>query len=91
MTQTIWKFDLGIADEQVLFMQKGAEILDVQVQNGGVKLWALVNPEAKICHRKINIAGTGHDLTDRVMGKFIGVVQMLNGNLIWHVFDGGEV
>jgi len=47
MNKTIWKFTLDLVDEQQVSLPKDAEILSVQVQNGNICLWALVNPEAE--------------------------------------------
>ena len=91
MKQTIWKFDIDVDDEQQIKMPQLAELLSVQPQKGSVCIWALVNPDNPIVDRNIIMSGTGHDLSDRLLGKFLGTFQITNGDLVFHVFDGGEV
>ena len=69
-------------------MPKGAEILSVQVQADVLCLWALVDPDAKLQKRVIEILGTGNPIdVPGVTHKFIGTVQMRGGSLVWHVFE----
>ena len=91
MTQTIWKFDIEVSDIQQIKMSQLAELLSVQVQHGAVCIWALINPDNPIVDRNIIMSGTGHDLSDRLLGKFLGTVQFPDDDdLVFHVFDGGE-
>jgi len=91
MKKSIWKFPIKIEDEQSVLMPKDSELLSVQVQHGQICIWALVNIEAITVKRIIKMAGTGHDLTNRVpLGPFLGTVQVNGGQFIFHVFDGGE-
>lgn len=82
----IWKYSLRTIDRQTLQVPAGAKILTVQVQRGEPYLWALVDPAAD--HpSNINIAvfGTGHNIPDDI-GEYIGTFQLLNSELIFHVF-----
>lgn len=91
MKKSIWKFAIEVEDLQAITIPKAAEILSVQVQNGQICIWAIVNPSSPTVERVIRMAGTGHDLTNRPpLGKFIGTVQINGGQFIFHVFDGGE-
>lgn len=85
---TIWKFDLIVADEQLVAMPEGAELLFVDEQNGEIKLWARVNPSNPRVNHKILIRGTGHVIED---DPYIGSAITAGGVLVWHVFDGGVV
>ena len=94
--KTIWKFPLELIDEQDVMMPKGAKILSVHVQvsidvseaHEIVCLWALVDPDAKLQKRVIEIFGTGNPIdVPGVTHKFIGTVQMRGGSLVWHVFE----
>lgn len=82
----IFKYPLQITDIQYVMMPKGAEILSVAVQNEIVCLWALVNPELQYVSREIRIVGTGNPAPDGNV-RFIGTVLMLDGQLVWHVFE----
>ena len=90
MKQTIWKYDVMINDSQKIEMPQGANLLSVQIQNGIPCIWAIVNPMNAEVERVIQMAGTGHDMSERVMGAFLGTIQLNDGALIFHVFDNGE-
>ena len=89
MEKTIWKYELEITDNQNILMPIGAEILTVQMQDGTPCLWALLNPEADIEKRYIEIFGTGHPVSCDLGSarKYISTFQMSNGELVFHVFE----
>ncbi len=84
---TIWKYILTTADEQVVEMPNGAEILSCQMQGEDLYLWALVTPGADLKTRLIRIHGTGHPVPYAERLKFISTFQMHGGALIFHVFE----
>lgn len=106
MTRTIWKFPLLAADSQIVKMPKGAKILSVDVQYGNPHIWALVDPNASGRDRLIFMHGTGHvfepppraaqlrrhpdEDTSAGSFDFVGTYMLLGGDLVFHVFDGGE-
>ncbi|HDY86983.1 MAG TPA: hypothetical protein ENH82_02575 [bacterium] len=92
MKKTIWKYAVLIQDTQKIEMPKGAKLLTVQVQRGIAFIWAMVNPMNTEVERIIKMVGTGHDLSEQIMGDYIGTFQINNewGGLVFHVFDGGE-
>ena len=83
----IFKYELEVVANQEIEMPGGAEILCVQSQKKIMCLWAVVDPEMATQTRKIRIHGTGHDIPDTDSLSYIGTVQMLDGQLIWHVFE----
>lgn len=87
----IWKYTLPVSDHPVVSMPKGARVLSVDVQHGDVQVWVLVDPEAPTELRKFRMAGTGHSLEKEIESlRFIGTVQMMGGNLIWHIFENNK-
>lgn len=82
----IWKWSIEITDRQTLMMPAGAKILDVQVQDTDVALWALCNPDMPNVPRDIAIYGTGNHVPDSP-GQYLATVQTHNNKLVWHVFD----
>ena len=86
--KTIWKFPLGVADEQTIEMPQGAKVLAVQVQGEQVCVWVLVDPHADKERRTFYIVGTGHDLWDD-WGRLrhLGTFQLRGGALVFHVFE----
>ena len=88
MGEKIFKYQLQETDIQTIELPKGAEILTVQVQKGYLCLWAKVDHEliAKE-ERHIEIIGTGNLIDDTVQRKYISTLQMLQGALVWHIFE----
>lgn len=89
MTRVVYKFSLpeGPIGAFEIDMQEGAEILTVQMQYGAACIWALVDPEAPLKPRRLAIMGTGHPTPDAGAGRYIGTFQMLDGGLVWHLFE----
>lgn len=91
---TIWKFPLQLLAVQTVQMPRGSKIIHVDFQDGGVMLWALVDPDKPHCSRRIDIAGTGHTLRHPTITEgvrdHIGSVLQNEGQFVWHVFDIGE-
>ena len=89
MEKTIWKFEIQITYKQHIKMPKGAEILSVQVQNGIPYLWALVDPDAEIEERCIEVFGIGNPIQQfsDTQRKYVGTFQMHFGKLVWHLFE----
>ena len=86
--RTTWKFPLGIEDQQTVMMPKDAYVLpSAQTQFARITVWAVVDAKAPLEARQFRIAGTGPPLDDiDPSWKFLGTVQMLDGELIFHVF-----
>lgn len=83
----IWKFPIE-RGELGRRLPRGAKIISAGVQDGWrITIWALVDPEAPLVERLIEVVGTGSSpaLSD---GIFIGTVFV--GLYVFHVFDGGE-
>lgn len=86
--KTIHKFPFQTADQAMLTMPRGANILCVQAQHGVPCLWALVDPSKPAQERRLRVYGTGHPC-DENAGDYIGTYQLSGGALIFHVFDAG--
>ena len=84
--KTIYKYTLVMADEQAVDMPEAAQVLDVQVQQAQVCLWALVDPVAPTAPRIIRIVGTGQSVSDAVLLRYIATFQ-INGAFVFHVFE----
>lgn len=86
MNRTIWKFDLQVAGRQVVNVPNGAKLLTIQMQHGRPVLWAEVNPdEPHVAGREILCFGTGHPITPKQ--TYLGTVQEMGGNLVWHFYE----
>jgi len=85
-TKTIWKYNVG-ADEFSIQMPIGAQVLDVQLQNGLAQMWALVDPTAEMTTRQFATYGTGHPINadDHTELNYVGTFQC--GILVFHLFE----
>ncbi len=69
---------------------KGAQLLKVGEQGSQIVAWALVDTNADVVVRKLNVFGTGHAMpADGSEGPHVDSVQLSNG-LVFHFFDAGE-
>jgi hypothetical protein len=84
---TIWKFPIEIAGANTVSMPIGAVILCVQMQRDYPCLWALVDPTAATEPRRFVWVGTGQVLSDPLLSRYIGTVQIMNGRLVFHLFE----
>jgi hypothetical protein len=78
---TIWRFDMEHGGS--IKIPAGARLLSCAWRDGGIKLWALCDPEVPKVERRVHMVSTGHDIADA--WEFCGTV--LHGpNEVWHVF-----
>jgi hypothetical protein len=85
--KTIHKYDIG----GLLFhgyrtsinVPGGAEVLDIQMQNDSVCMWALVDPEENSVMWDIEVTGTGMEL-HTAEHKYLATIQQ--GTYVWHIF-----
>jgi hypothetical protein len=84
--KTIYKYDAPIADDLAIELPIGAEVLCVQVQGDGPKIWARVDPGSNtMVTRRFHWRGTGHPADG--CGRYIGTVQAMGGALVFHLFE----
>jgi hypothetical protein len=88
---TIWKFPIALSDEQIIEIPADSVIISaiMQIVNGweNVVLYAIVNTDKPRVKRRIRIAGTGQPNLDLFDWRFIKTVEMLEGKLVWHIFE----
>ena len=85
--KTIWKFELPLEDYVELLLPKGSISLSAQVQDSNLQLWCLCNSEESLRERRVfRIIGTGHFIEEENI-KFIDTFQIMNGDLVFHVFE----
>lgn len=87
--KTIWKFELEI-DDTVTIQAPGhpVDYLSVEIQNGKLCLWAIVDDFYEMETRKLFIRGTGAPLGNAQPKQYIGTAHDTARGLVWHVFDG---
>ena len=84
--KTIYKYQLLKAICEIQ-MPIGSRILDVQVQNGVICLWATVDTALMPETRIFQIIGTGDSEVDNCH-NYIGTVQQ--DSFVWHIFERKE-
>lgn len=85
MTKAIWKFPLLNPDNQVL-MPLGAKVLAIQIQDGDLMLWALVDPHYSTTEsRMFRIFATGEEVYSPEKWEYIGTFQ--KSWFVGHVFE----
>lgn len=88
MTRYIYKYPIPVEDRFELSLPQGSEVLTVQVQRDAPQIWALVDPERPPEARRFRLAGTGHPITEQAsLGRYVSTFQMLDGQLVFHVFE----
>lgn len=83
---TVWKFILepGVT---TLSIPVGAQVLSVDVQNGQVCLWALVNPNGTKESRDFISVSTGEEIAGKYNSlNFVGTVKIENA-FHFHIFE----
>lgn len=97
--QTIWKYEVGLNQAQLISMPAGAKIRYLGVQDRRITLWAEVISDQKMIDRLFVIVGTGQDIEDACnlissqhrafryseARSYIGTVQI--DEFVWHVYE----
>lgn len=85
----IWKYNLEEGVEgQKLWIPDDSQFLSVQLQNGQITLWMLVNPtnvEDAVIFDVLPTGGPARPSAPDYVDYYRGTVQMPSG-LVWHVF-----
>lgn len=79
----VWKYGLSTEDVTSVAVPQGAQWLDVQVQNGWLCAWALVDPNRPLEEVTLHLVGTGVEF-DASGQAYIGTVQV--GDFVFHAF-----
>jgi hypothetical protein len=85
---TIYKYTILPNDKFEIEMPEGAKILTVQIQYDRPRLWALVDPSAKLEKLTFLVRGTGHYIHEKMENlKYINTFQFREGVLVFHLFQ----
>ncbi len=82
----IWKYNLRVADDQIVEMPSGARMIAVQEQLGSIALWAWCDPDALPEARFIEIHGTGNRIPKQA-GTLVHIGTTQVDGFVWHVFE----
>jgi len=87
--RAIWKYVLEPGDTSSVYMPEGSQVLSVDMQDGNMCIWALVDPLATPTWHAFRVRGTGHDAHGLDAAQFIDTVMMetpYGDKLVFHVF-----
>lgn len=65
-------------------IHKGGKILTAQMQNGGIKVWALVDTDQGYDSINFYTIGTGEGFPQVYNATYINTIQ--DGYMSWHIF-----
>ncbi len=83
--KTIHKYQLAMADEQLLQLPMDSKPLCVQMQNGMPHVWVMIDMNQPMYGiYKFYTHGTGHNFNHNA--NYLDTYQMDGGGLIFHVF-----
>lgn len=91
----IWKYEITEPD-QTIEMPLGAQTLEVTASGGHAYLWAIIDADAPLVHRRFRLHSTGEafdEVHERLVGSYrldaFGIAGMVE--IVWHVFEVGNV
>ena len=87
--KVIYKYPVPIVDRFSLNLPRGAQVLSVQMQYDNPQMWVLqdTNTDVPPKPRKFAVFGTGHQIPADLSLHHLGTIQMVDGALVWHVFE----
>jgi len=85
----IYKYNLAITDTQKIMMPQWGNILSVQIQEGVLCIWVLVDPEELMKARNFAVIGTGNPIDAKLIRPAVYIGSVQDFQFVWHVFDLG--
>jgi len=85
MSETIWKYQLRIADKQEVEIPELSIFAHLEkdpVLPGTINVWMLVVPESRMVMKVFRFYGTGHPISQELQ-EYLGTVR--EGG-VWHLF-----
>jgi len=68
-------------------MPVDSKVVHFGMQNGTAMVWVEVNVTNLVALRDLRIYGTGHEIPED--SRHVGTC--LDGEFVWHLYDGGQV
>lgn len=83
----IYKYRLNLTNQQQIQLPEAAHILDIQKQDEGYQLWALVDTDNPLRDYHVTMVGTGDPIPDFVdlTGNLFNCTTQ-DGWAVWHWF-----
>ncbi len=81
----VFKYNLNLTDAQIITIPDLSEVIDVQVQDGSLVLWAIIDKETSLYSSvNIYIAATGQDFGNDFYLSYLATFQ--HEGFVGHVF-----
>lgn len=92
MKKSIWKYTLNtqFGTKCKIEMPVGAEVLSAHEQDGNLRIWVLVNPDALFTMREFYVFSTGVEFEMPPYLQFVDTVHLYEGRFVGHVFQVPE-
>jgi len=85
--RTIHKYRPNVLNKEIIHIRGLIELLSVAEQKDNIAIYALVDTEnKKITNVDIAIVPTGENANSVIGWKFLGTVNLFNGEFIFHVY-----
>jgi hypothetical protein len=86
----IYKYILTEVKTQLVKMPLKSEIIDIQIQDGNIVMWAIIDPQTEDIEVKINMYGTGEEICDsNLKEQYLATVKSYG--YVWHFFMAYEI
>lgn len=82
---TIYKYE--ILPWSPITIPVGHRFLSVGMQDGKPYVWALVDLSRPVVGVQLVMVGTGHNVDEGRVGRFIGTIQGVEDWIVLHVFE----
>ncbi len=83
----VFKYSVTRGTEHRLQLPQGARLLGIDLQQGQLYVWALVEPERPAVERLVRLYPTGANMRPDVRRTYIGTVIVNDGRLALHAFE----
>ncbi len=87
--KVIYKYKIPISSEEGVFIPAGSRFLSLQCQDDQPVVYWITDPaEKRMCKWYFKTIGTGWEFNEEELEgwTFIGTVQQLGGQLMWHIW-----
>lgn len=85
----IFKYEFKLTYYQHIDMPEGAKVLKVDKQDQKYYIWALIDTDAKLERKLINVIGTGNptEIYNDSIQLFKHLGTFFDKPFVWHVFE----
>ena len=82
----IYKYKLDITDRQTIDLPRDAKLLDIQVQNSDICLWAEIEDDEVTVPALIECFGTGNGIYEDMGVDRFYIATVQKDGFVWHFY-----